>query len=101
MQIMAVTRGERRLLLVDTGCEGEVPGFAVHAVDATGAGDAFMAGFIAGLLAEREMPRDPRRIDAICRFANAVGALTTTERGAIPSCRPGMPSRRVMRSAQR
>ena len=27
----------------------------------------------------------PARLAAICRFANAVGALTTTVRGAIPA----------------
>ncbi len=27
----------------------------------------------------------PNRLSAICRYANAVGALTTTRRGAIPA----------------
>jgi fructokinase len=31
------------------------------------------------------MPPEPARIDAICRFANAAGALAATGRGAIPS----------------
>jgi fructokinase len=101
MQIMAITRGSAGCYWLTPDAEGEVPGFAVHAVDATGAGDAFMAGFIAGLLVEREMPRDPRRIDAICRFANAVGALTATGRGAIPSLPTRDAVETFIRSAQR
>jgi fructokinase len=85
LQIMAITRGSAGCYWLTPEAHGEVPGFRIAAVDTTGAGDAFMAGLIAGLLAEREMPSDPSRIDAICRFANAVGALTTTGRGAIPS----------------
>ncbi len=42
-------------------------------------------GCIAGLIAEPEIPTEPQRIEAICRFANAAGALTATGRGAIPS----------------
>ena len=57
----------------------------VAAVDTTGAGDGFMAGLIAGILAEPDAIADPARLDRICRFANAVGALTTMERGAIPA----------------
>ena len=39
-------------------------------------------------------PTDPARLTAMCRFANAAGALTTLERGAIPACRPA-PGRRA------
>jgi fructokinase len=35
---------------------------------------------------------DAERLRAICRFACAVGALTTTERGAIPA----LPTRAVV-----
>jgi fructokinase len=85
LRLMAITRGSAGCLWVTPEAEGEVPGFPVSAVDATGAGDAFMAGLLARLLAEPEVPRDPTRLDAICRFANAAGALTATGRGAIPS----------------
>ncbi|WP_207485682.1 PfkB family carbohydrate kinase [Arenibaculum pallidiluteum] len=89
LRIMAVTRGAAGCLWLTPRDQGEVPGYAVEAVDATGAGDAFMAGLIAGLLAEEagglELPPEPARLDAICRFANAAGALTAAGRGAIPS----------------
>jgi fructokinase len=64
-----------------------VASFAVAAVDTTGAGDGFMAGLLRGLLLDgpEAAVRDEMRLRAICRLANAVGALTTTERGAIPA----------------
>jgi sugar/nucleoside kinase (ribokinase family) len=52
-----------------------IPGFAVNAVDTTGAGDCFSGGFIAAL--ERGL-----KIEEAARFANAVGALAVQEVGA-------------------
>ena len=43
-----------------------------------------MAGLLAGLL-EDTGPLTPERLTAMCRFANAAGALATTKRGAIPA----------------
>jgi sugar/nucleoside kinase (ribokinase family) len=51
-----------------------VPGFAVDAVDTTGAGDAHTGAFVAVLAAGAE------RV-AAARTANAAGALATTRRG--------------------
>ena len=45
-------------------------------------------------------PRDQPRLRELCRFANAVGALTTTERGAIP-CPADPRSREAGRAAGR
>jgi fructokinase len=64
---------------------GSVPSFKVKAVDATGAGDAFTAGLLAGLLNQPNAIRNESMLRGVCHFANAVGALTTTARGAIPS----------------
>ena len=58
--------------------EGQVirlPAFQVDVVDATGAGDAFAAGFIAGVW--QGWP-----LEKTARFANAVGALCVTGLGA-------------------
>ncbi len=73
-----------------------MPSIPVTAVDTTGAGDGFVAGLLAGLL-ERGALRDDDALVAICRFANAVGAITTTERGAIPS----LPTRARVEAALR
>ena len=85
LRLMVVTCGRQGCTWLTADAEGTVPGFAVTAVDATGAGDAFMAGLLAGLLQEPEAPAQPPALEAICRFACAVGALTTTVRGAIPA----------------
>jgi sugar/nucleoside kinase (ribokinase family) len=64
--------------------EGEfvyVKGFEVKAVDTTGAGDVFHAGFIYGLLQNWEL------LD-ILRFANAVAALKCRDLGG----RRGIPT---------
>jgi fructokinase len=84
-KLMAITCGSEGCIWLMPGRQGKVPGFAVKAVDTTGAGDAFMAGFIAGLLSEDEISWDAGKIESICRMANAAGALTATGRGAIPS----------------
>ena len=44
-----------------------------------------MAGLLAGYLNEPDALADPPRLQRLCRFANAVGALTTLQRGAIPA----------------
>lgn len=60
-----------------------VPAFNVEAVDTTGAGDSFVAGMLAGVL---EHPDDyMTNLAQLMRFAGAVGALTTQQRGAIPA----------------
>jgi len=73
----------------------QAAGIPVEPVDTIGAGDAFMAGLLAGLLAQP--PRaalDPATLDRVCLLANATGAITTTARGAIPS----LPGREAVRA---
>jgi sugar/nucleoside kinase (ribokinase family) len=69
--------------LVQEGCyfdsgsaSGTVAGVPVRSVDSLGAGDAFMAGLLAGLTAEpwRHVARDEQAMHGALRFANAVGA---------------------------
>jgi sugar/nucleoside kinase (ribokinase family) len=64
-----------------------VPAFAVETVDATGCGDAFIAGLLCQLVvgkswrAQLSLPR----MREILRYANAVGALTALTQGVIPA----------------
>jgi fructokinase len=84
-RLIAVTRGAAGVsLFTRDGARVDAPGFAVNAVDTTGAGDGFVAGMLVGLL-ERAFALDAESLAQIARFANAVGALTTTGKGAIPS----------------
>ena len=85
LKLMVVTRGRAGCFYFTPEYSGTVAGFTVEAVDATGAGDGFMAGLLQGLLADPATFRDEARLRELCRFANAVGALTTTARGAIPA----------------
>src|SRR5690606_34225772 len=65
-------------------------GYAVKVEDTTGAGDAFIGGFIYRLL---NLDAEPGNLEPllsehhqeILAFANASGALTTTGKGAISS----------------
>lgn len=85
LKLVTLSRGSAGSTWFTAREQRDVPTHAVAAVDTTGAGDGFMAGLIAGILAEPDAIADPTRLDRICGFANAVGALTTLERGAIPA----------------
>ncbi len=63
---------------------GQVPGFSVPVVDTTGAGDAFLGGFLYQLL-KLASPETvtPEILPEMLRFANAVGALNITQKGGI------------------
>ena len=90
LRLICATRGP-------DGCtgyfrQGQVhsAGFAVPFVDATGAGDAFLAGLLAFLL--RQGPDLSRTLNPLLpilsdalRYANACGALATTTLGASPT----------------
>lgn len=70
-----------------------VPGFSVNAVDTTGAGDGFVGGFLYQLVKSRtyssntfqQQLQDIEAIKPMLHFANGVGAVVTTKRGAIPA----------------
>ena len=64
--------------------EGRVSPFAVKVEDTTGAGDAFLAGFIYQLCQKGiQALANPEVAKNIVRYACAVGGLTTTKSGAI------------------
>jgi len=84
--LRVVRRNHDGMLCATVGAAGAVllvgddcivaPGFAVRAVDTTGAGDIFRAAFIRSLL-KNDSPRD------MLRFANAAAAVSCTRAGAI------------------
>ncbi len=85
MKLMVVTRGRAGCVYFTPAFTGAVASFTVEVVDATGAGDGFVAGLLQGLLTDPATFTDEARLRDLCRFANAVGALATTQRGAIPA----------------
>lgn len=85
LRLVVVTHGRSGCSYVTADLAGQVPGFVVDPVDTTGAGDGFVAGLLKGLLDSPRADLAGERLEQVCRCANAVGALTTTERGAIPA----------------
>jgi sulfofructose kinase len=79
--LVAVTLGADGVIAVSGGVTVRAPGHPVRAVDTTGAGDVFHAGFIYGMLHDWPLAR-------ALRFANAAAALKCTEAGG----RPGIPT---------
>lgn len=78
VRIMCVTRGDEGCLVISPDEMLDVPGRHVTVADAVGAGDAFTAAFVYGLL--RAWP-----LEAVARFANEVGALVASRHGAMPA----------------
>ena len=73
---ICVTKGPAGCTVFSGGKAVDVPGFKVEAVDTTGAGDAFAAGFTYSTL-NGKPPAEA------ARFANAVAALSVTKKGAM------------------
>ena len=87
-QLVVVTLGAGGAYHQTAAGDGHEPGLAVEAVDATGAGDAFVAALLAEIASMAPFPAildDPAALSRAIRFATAAGALATTAYGAIPS----------------
>ena len=87
VRLVVVTRGTQGSYFNDGRAKGFVPAFQVETVDATGCGDAFVAGLLASLLKRHSNLEKLKEADlrSILRFANAAGALTATQKGVIPA----------------
>jgi ribokinase len=81
---VALKRGEKGCVLGATDELCHVPAFAIHAVDTTGAGDAFAGGFIAGQL-------HGLSLRACGLWANAMGALAASVIGSGTPTRETIP----------
>lgn len=77
LRLVAFTRGSRGSLLFTEGRWSEHPGVATRVVDTVGAGDAFTAAMILGLLAGWDL-------DRINQVANQVAAYVCSCAGATP-----------------
>src|SRR5687767_6054827 len=89
--LSVVTCGQRGCFFASgDSCFAAHPGYAVDAVDTTGAGDGFVAAFLTRLLecihaVDELKTLSESALAPICAYANAAAALTTTRKGAIPS----------------
>lgn len=84
LRLMIITLGTQGCAYRTVTDFGQLPGYSVDTVDTTGAGDGFLAGLLAELIAA-DFSFEREDIENALRFANAAGALTTTQRGAIPA----------------
>lgn len=85
-RIVCVTQGAGGSEMFYAGGSTRAPSFQVRAVDTTGAGDGFVGALLVWLVERGSLDglREAELAEA-ARFANAVGALTCTRKGAIPS----------------
>jgi len=74
--LVALKKGEKGCILIQGGQRCEIEPFSVKVADTVGAGDAFDAGLIAGVLEDLEL-------EALGRQANAVAALTCCDVGPL------------------
>jgi fructokinase len=77
LDLVALTMGSRGSRLTTRHDEASHPGFAVEVVDTVGAGDAFTAALILGLLRGDDL-------DEINEHANRLASYVCTQRGAMP-----------------
>ena len=78
VKVVALQAGDKGDLIVWRDGEKLLPRLKVKTLDATGAGDAFAAGFSVALAEGRSYPE-------AAAFANAAAALATTKVGAMPA----------------
>ena len=85
LKLLIVTQGRDGCYFMTPDHEGKVDSFDVETIDATGAGDAFVAGLLQGILKDPSAFNDFDKLSVLCRFANASAAISTTRNGAIPA----------------
>src|SRR5690606_22379072 len=83
--LLLVTVGADGAWYVARGGSGRVAGYAVDAMDTTGAGDAFMGSVIASALQDSATWSDLAATVEALRRACAYAALSTTRPGGMPS----------------
>lgn len=84
-KVVAITLGSKGSLVSDGKNQIKIPPHKVKVVDTTGAGDAFSAGFITGILENQELE--------VCgKMGNATAAIKIQQLGA----REGLPSRDIL-----
>ncbi|WP_434654329.1 carbohydrate kinase family protein [Thermoanaerobacterium thermosaccharolyticum] len=87
IKLVLVTLGQDGCYYKHSSGSGHIPAYRVDVVDTTGAGDAFL-GAVLYNISKIDFPIEKissKEIAQIVKFANAVGSLCTTKRGAIPS----------------
>ena len=77
IECICITRGENGCAIWQKDQFVESAGIPVEVADAVGAGDAFCAALMYGLSSDMSL-------DVVASFANRLGALVASRRGAVP-----------------
>jgi fructokinase len=77
LQLLALTRGEKGSVLYQGGNWSDMPGGSVDIIDTVGAGDAFTAALVMGLLNRLSLPH-------VHQFAESVAGFVCSCPGATP-----------------
>ncbi|TQE03713.1 hypothetical protein C1H46_010687 [Malus baccata] len=85
LKLLVVTDGEKGCRYYTKKFKGKVAGFSVKAVDTTGAGDSFVGSFLLSMANDMSIFEDEAKLKEALSFANACGAICTTQKGAIPA----------------
>ncbi|KAK2992032.1 hypothetical protein RJ640_014893 [Escallonia rubra] len=85
LKLLVVTDGEKGCRYFTKNFKGKVEGFPVKAIDTTGAGDSFVGSFLVSVAKDNSIFQDEGKLKDVLKFANACGALCTTQKGAIPA----------------
>ncbi|RHN51904.1 putative fructokinase [Medicago truncatula] len=85
LKLLIVTEGSKGCRYYTKEFRGRVGGVKVKPVDTTGAGDAFVSGFLYSIASDPSIFQNEKSLRKALYFANVCGAITVTERGAIPS----------------
>jgi len=80
VKVVALKMGDQGCYIKSKDVEIRLPIYEVDAIDATGAGDAFAAGFLAGIVQGWDL-------EATGKFANATGAFCVTALGCTAGIR--------------
>jgi sugar/nucleoside kinase (ribokinase family) len=80
VKLVVIKRGGEGCAVFSSDRELLAPGFPIHPVDTTGAGDCFTGGFLAGL-------HKGGTIEDAARLANACGALSASQIGSVAGLR--------------
>jgi len=92
-KLIIITQGDKGCLIGQKGFSVHIEPYKVKPIDTTGAGDAFMAAIIAGILTNNRVSRlknlSDEELKELGKFAVVVAALSTLKKGAwsVPTLR--------------
>ncbi|KAA8544530.1 hypothetical protein F0562_022542 [Nyssa sinensis] len=85
LKLLIVTDGEKGCRYFTKNFKGRASGFSVNTVDTTGAGDSFVGALLFSISKDPSTFEDEGKLKEALTFANACGAICTTQKGAIPA----------------